>query len=133
MKGQRCAAVTYLRVAPIVCSEAEGDIAANAPLASGDKATTPAEWRPAMEHLQQTDLSRPTRLHLPSVLHSFSTSGLLVGVIFFAVSLTPSLIPRPHLVQAVISGASLAAGYAIGVFLRWLWRRGVVRYGAYGA
>ena len=74
-----------------------------------------------MEHLQQTDLSRPTRLHLPSVLRSFSTSGLLVGVIFFAVSLTPSLIPRPHLVQAVISGASLAAGYAIGVFLRWLW------------
>ena len=77
-----------------------------------------------MEHLQQTDLStaaRPAPRDLPSPLRSFSTSGLLVGVIFFAVSLTPSLIPHPYLIQAVISGASLAAGYAIGTFLRWLW------------
>ncbi|APG85179.1 hypothetical protein SAMCCGM7_Ch2438 [Sinorhizobium americanum CCGM7] len=77
-----------------------------------------------MEHLQQTDLStatRPAPRYLANLLRSFSTSGLLVGVIFFAVSLTPSLIPHPYLIQAVISGASLAAGYAIGTFLRWLW------------
>ncbi|WP_046118816.1 alpha/beta-hydrolase family protein [Sinorhizobium sp. PC2] len=74
-----------------------------------------------MEHVQQTDLPRPFPRHLLSLLRSFSTSGLLVGVLFFAVSLTPSLIPRPYLIQAVISGFSLAAGYAIGVFLRWLW------------
>jgi uncharacterized membrane protein len=84
----------------------------------------PVEWGPAMEHLQQTDLSRsprPLPRYLASLLHSFSAAGLLVGVLFFAVSLTPSLIPRPYLIQAVISGVSLAAGYAIGVFLRWLW------------
>ncbi|WP_085034203.1 alpha/beta hydrolase [Ensifer aridi] len=74
-----------------------------------------------MEHVQQTDLPRPFPRHLLSLLRSFSTSGLLVGFLFFAVSLTPSLIPRPYLIQAVISGFSLAAGYAIGVFLRWLW------------
>jgi uncharacterized membrane protein len=74
-----------------------------------------------MEHVQQTDLPRPFPRRLLSLLRSFSTSGLLVGVLFFAVSLTPSLIPRPYLIQAVISGFSLAAGYAIGVFLRWLW------------
>ncbi|WP_026618989.1 putative membrane protein [Ensifer sp. WSM1721] len=74
-----------------------------------------------MEHVQQTDLPRPFPRHLLSLLRSFSTSGLLVGVLFFAVSLTPSLIPRPYLIQAVISGFSLAAGYAIGVLLRWLW------------
>jgi uncharacterized membrane protein len=74
-----------------------------------------------MEHVQQTDLQRPVHRHISTFLRSFSTSGLLVGILFFAVSLTPSLIPRPYLIQAVISGFSLAAGYAIGVFLRWLW------------
>lgn len=58
---------------------------------------------------------------LSTLLASFSTTGLIVGVFFFAMSLTPSLIPRPYVVQAVISGLSLSAGYAIGVLLRWLW------------
>jgi len=77
-----------------------------------------------MEHLRQTDLTRSTRPFpgfLGRLLHSFSAAGLLVGVLFFAVSLTPSLIPRPSLIQGIISGVSLAAGYAIGVLLRWLW------------
>ncbi|WP_160153781.1 alpha/beta-hydrolase family protein [Microbulbifer sp. ALW1] len=53
--------------------------------------------------------------------HYFSSAGLLVGTIFFAISLTPSLIPREGVVQGVISGFSLAAGYAVGVFVAWLW------------
>ncbi|MBP2236804.1 putative membrane protein [Sinorhizobium kostiense] len=77
-----------------------------------------------MEHLRQTDLTRSTRPFpglLGRLLESFSAAGLLVGVLFFAVSLTPSLIPRPSPIQGIISGVSLAAGYAIGVLLRWLW------------
>ncbi|MCA1439674.1 alpha/beta-hydrolase family protein [Ensifer sp. IC4062] len=75
-----------------------------------------------MEHLQRTDMSRPQpSSHRASFWDSFSATGLLVGVLFFAVSLTPSLIPRPYQIQGAISGFSLAAGYAIGVFLRWLW------------
>ncbi|MBW0366457.1 alpha/beta hydrolase [Ensifer adhaerens] len=75
-----------------------------------------------MDHLQQTPLSRlPMPRFLSTLLASFSTTGLIVGVFFFAMSLTPSLIPRPYVVQAVISGLSLSAGYAIGVLLRWLW------------
>lgn len=54
--------------------------------------------------------------------HFFSTAGLLVGTTFFALSLTPSLIPREGVVQGVISGCSFAAGYGVGVFLAWLWR-----------
>lgn len=38
-----------------------------------------------------------------------------------AVSLTPSLVPRPWLNQAVISGLSFACGYGIGISLRALW------------
>jgi len=53
--------------------------------------------------------------------HSFSTSGLLLGMPFFAASLTPTLLPRSFLTQGVLSGFSLAAGYGIGVFGRWLW------------
>lgn len=51
----------------------------------------------------------------------FSTTGLLTGTLFFALSLTPSLLPRGDMVQGVISGLSSAAGYGVGVFGLWLW------------
>jgi uncharacterized membrane protein len=47
--------------------------------------------------------------------------GLLVGTVFFAFSLTPSLLPRPFLIQGVLSGLSFAAGYGVGVGSVWLW------------
>src|SRR5262245_540746 len=53
--------------------------------------------------------------------HSFSTSGLLLGTLFYAASLTPTLLPRTYLTQGVLSGCSAAAGYGIGVFGGWLW------------
>lgn len=46
----------------------------------------------------------------------------VLGSIFFALSLTPSLLPRPLAVQGLISGLSLAAGYGLGVWCVWLWR-----------
>ncbi len=55
------------------------------------------------------------------LLRHFSVTGLLVGTLLFAFSLTPSLLPRPWLVQGVISGLSFAAGYGLGVGGHWLW------------
>src|SRR5688572_4415123 len=52
---------------------------------------------------------------------SFSYVGLAVATLFFAASLTPSLLPRNFLVQGVLSGFALAVGYGLGVFLVWLW------------
>ena len=52
---------------------------------------------------------------------SLSLTGLLLGTLFFAASLTPSLLPRPYLVQGVLSGGCFAIGYGIGTFLLWLW------------
>ena len=52
-----------------------------------------------------------------------SLPALILGTVFFMVSLTPSLVPRETLVQAVLSGVSLAAGYAIGLMLSALWHR----------
>jgi uncharacterized membrane protein len=53
---------------------------------------------------------------------SFSTLGILLGTLFFAASLTPSLLPRSIVVQGGLSGLSFAAGYAIGVGIEWLWQ-----------
>ncbi|WP_062228358.1 alpha/beta hydrolase [Aureimonas frigidaquae] len=60
---------------------------------------------------------RTWRAYLPAL----ATPGILLGLLFFAASLTPSLLPRGIVVQGSLSGASFAAGYALGVFLRWLW------------
>lgn len=51
-----------------------------------------------------------------------SIVGVLIGTLFFAFSLSPSLLPRPPIVQGVLSGISFAVGYGIGVALVKLWR-----------
>ena len=47
--------------------------------------------------------------------------GLMLGTLFFAASLTPTLVPRTHVTQGVLAGACFAAGYGLGVGWRWLW------------
>lgn len=70
---------------------------------------------------------RPTaiRLLLPGpvrrFLRSLSEFGLMLGTLFLAASLTPSLVPRHFAVQGLLSGLSFAAGYGIGEAMRWLW------------
>ncbi|WP_444922275.1 alpha/beta hydrolase [Microbulbifer sp. CnH-101-G] len=53
---------------------------------------------------------------------AFSFAGLLLGAIFFALSLTPSLIPRSSLVQGILSGVAFTIGYSLGVLFRWIWK-----------
>ena len=64
-------------------------------------------------------------LRLPALLErwlrSLSPMGLILATLFFAMSLSPSLVPRPFVLQGVLSGVALAAGYGLGVFGRWLW------------
>ncbi|WP_274629833.1 alpha/beta hydrolase [Arvimicrobium flavum] len=52
---------------------------------------------------------------------SLSAVGLLLATLFFAASLTPSLVPRPFVLQGVLSGLSLAAGYGLGALAEWIW------------
>jgi uncharacterized membrane protein len=52
----------------------------------------------------------------------FSTSGLVVAIIFFDFSLFPSLLPRAAMFQGLVSGVAVAFGYGIGVFLHWVWK-----------
>ncbi|MEV8019868.1 alpha/beta-hydrolase N-terminal domain-containing protein [Streptomyces sp. NPDC086554] len=55
------------------------------------------------------------------------------GTVFFWLSLTPSLVPRPWLLQGVVGGITAAMGYALGsivstvaraLFFRFRWRPG---------
>lgn len=51
-----------------------------------------------------------------------SNTGLLLGALLFAASLTPSLVPRTYLLQGVLSGLSFAIGYGLGVLGERGWR-----------
>ena len=50
-----------------------------------------------------------------------SRPGLVVATLLFAMSLTPSLLPRTPLIQGLLSGSTFAVGYGLGVFLQWVW------------
>jgi uncharacterized membrane protein len=74
--------------------------------------------RPAGQTPRPTP-GRPYGYWLP--WHSLCGVGLVIGAIFLAASLTPSLIPRSLLFQGALAGICFAIGYGIGVMLRALW------------
>ena len=48
-----------------------------------------------------------------------SALGILFGALFFAASLTPSLMPRPTLWQGLLGGGAMAFGYGLAAALLW--------------
>ena len=52
----------------------------------------------------------------------FSSAGLTTALIFYCLSLTPSLLPRAWYLQAVMSGVTTVIGYAVGALIGWLLR-----------
>lgn len=54
-------------------------------------------------------------------LKSLSHIGLLIGLVFFCASLTPSLLPRAPIVQGALSGIVFAVGYSIGSWVNAAW------------
>ena len=65
--------------------------------------------------------NRLEHFRMRPLLSRLSGTGLLLATLFFAFSLTPSLVPRPLLAQGIVSGLSVTAGYALGVIARTLW------------
>src|SRR5882757_7529632 len=55
----------------------------------------------------------------PFWVRHYTFTGTTVGLIFIWFSMTPSLLPRGPLFQALVSGFSGASGYALGVFSVW--------------
>ncbi|WP_159450221.1 alpha/beta-hydrolase family protein [Demequina sp. NBRC 110056] len=65
----------------------------------------------------------PPRERAPGILEpSFSAVGLLIGLYFFAISLTPSLLPRAGYAQGIGSGVAFIVGYGLGVAIFTVWR-----------
>jgi len=62
----------------------------------------------------------PARLVRRQLL-SLSGVGLMLGALFFAAALTPTLIPRNYLTQGALAGGCFAIGYLAGLCWRWLW------------
>ena len=74
-----------------------------------------AESRPPKDWVQRANA------FWDAVAYHLSPPGLLVGSIFFALSLTPSLLPRTETVQGILSGCCFAIGYGFGNLAHWLW------------
>lgn len=59
---------------------------------------------------------------LATIIGPLSVPCLLLGLLFFAASLTPSLIPRGATVQGILGGLVMAIGYLLGQIVALLWR-----------
>ena len=64
----------------------------------------------------------PAPARRPWWVRRYTFTGTAVGLIFIWFSMTPSLLPRTALFQALVSGVSGAIGYGLGVFSVWLVR-----------
>ncbi|MEZ0384451.1 alpha/beta hydrolase [Mycobacterium sp. pW045] len=58
----------------------------------------------------------------PWWIRHYTYTGTAMGLVFIWLSMTPSLLPRGPLFQGLVSGASGAAGYGLGVLIVWLVR-----------
>ncbi len=52
-----------------------------------------------------------------------SVGGMVMALLFFCFSMTPSLLPRPWYLQGVASGICTVLGYALGTTIAWLLRK----------
>ena len=66
-----------------------------------------------------TDDTRPKARYFAAP----SIAGSCAALVLMALSYTPSLLPRPWLMQGLITGISMAAGYGAGVFGAWIGKR----------
>ncbi len=89
-----------------------------------------ASSRPNVTHPSGRFMPEPTseptivaRLQSWSIRYcrSFSFVGLVTAALFFAASVTPSLLPRNFIVQGLLSGFALAVGYGVGFASAFLW------------
>src|SRR5215467_3136163 len=70
---------------------------------------------------RSVDVARYSVRIIRQQVQSLSGVGIFLGTLFFAASLTPTLVPRNYLMQGALAGGCFAIGYAVGVLWRWLW------------
>lgn len=72
--------------------------------------------------VEDAEVSSPAATRPRVFVWRWSGPGLVVAGLFFALSLFPSLLPRPGWVQGIVSGVTLMVGYGIGAGAAALWR-----------
>lgn len=115
-------------------TSAEGEVRAGTEVTPGprDQAPSQAAPPPVPEATAapgtDTPAERPVRRpwwHFPRTrryLAGFPPAGLTGALIFYCLSLTPSLLPRVWYLQAVMSAVTAAIGYGVGLLIGWLLR-----------
>src|SRR5690349_4562621 len=102
-------------------TSAEGEVRAGTtvPPPVPEATTAPGTDTPAERPVRQSWWRFPrTRRYLAG----FPPAGLTGALIFYCLSLTPSLLPRVWYLQAVMSAVTAAIGYAVGLLVGWLLR-----------
>jgi uncharacterized membrane protein len=88
-------------------------------------------WMPAVTDL--VDVPGPRRAAEPKtcpplILRGLTATGFALAAVFYCLSYTPSLLPRPYYLQGVVAGITAATGYgagtAAGALGRLYWRPG---------
>ena len=88
---------------------APGDVATEEPVTTAPPRHTPPAKAPRVNKR-------------PWWVRRYTFTGTAVGLVLLWLSMTPSLLPRGPLFQALVSGVSGAIGYALGVLAVWLVR-----------
>ncbi len=88
---------------------APGGVATEEPVATAPPGHTPPAKAPPVNKR-------------PWWVRRYTFTGTAVGLVLLWLSITPSLLPRGPLFQALVSGVSGAIGYALGVLAVWLAR-----------
>ena len=81
--------------------------------------TTTTDTTPAPAPHERVSLPVRMRHGIMKWLSRFSFLGLVVALLFYCWSLTPSLLPRAWYLQGVATGISIVTGYGIGVLVAW--------------
>ncbi len=85
-------------------------------------AAAPADTAPdaAPSDAAEPDTSEPKTRHRWLTL---SFPGLIGALVLFLLALTPSLLPRPWMYEAIVAGVGASIGYGLGVLVWWVVRR----------
>jgi uncharacterized membrane protein len=102
---------------------ADSDTAVDAHSAVDADSAAGSDTAASSDTAVDTDTASHTETDSPPKVFSlrFSVPGLVVALLFFGLSLSPSLLPRTGLFQGIVSGITAVIGYAFGVTGAWLW------------
>jgi uncharacterized membrane protein len=78
--------------------------------------------RSSLEEISTVGILKKSAWIIRRQMRSLSGVGIVLGALFLAASLTPTLVPRSYLTQGILAGTCFAIGYAAGILWRWLWR-----------